>query len=232
MSRFQWADLITTDRAAAGAFAEALGWSVSAPLDPTSGYRVFHTAAGPTAGLSGTDAAEAGSTAHWLLQLRVDDLAQTLRRARFLQLDVLVTPEEGDPHTAIVADPTGAVFAITDAPAPATSALDGAVLRCDRPDLGARVYQTLFGLRAGAPSAQPGGSVTPLRDGDATVAWLFAPDDPPEHGLWIPVFDAAERASVPIAGSAGLSLDTARVRRMRAGGAETMVRFAPPPPEP
>jgi predicted enzyme related to lactoylglutathione lyase len=115
---FCWFELATTDQAAAKRYYETLfGWtSADMPIGPSEMYTIFR--------LGGRDAAAAhtlrpeqqaqGVPPNWLPYVRVDDADTTAARASSLGGAVIVPPfdvgESG--RMSVIADPTGAVFAV------------------------------------------------------------------------------------------------------------------------
>ncbi len=147
-SPFIWHDLVTTDPAAAAPFYEGVfGWRLRGEA---GGFQVLMAPEGPAAGLMQLgDEAEA----HWMVHVHTPDVDQLCRRAAFLQGEVLLEPEdmEGLGRSAVLADPSGAIFSamqLMDEAAPMGSEAFGwHALVASRPDLGARVYKTLFGYK-------------------------------------------------------------------------------------
>lgn len=120
---FCWADLATTNDARAALFhCKLFGWSA---VDRIAGRGRFTTieAGGQPFGsiyrLAGRHVA-AGVPSHWLPYVATPDLEGTLALARDLGADVVVSPQAvaGFARIAVIADPTGALLGLWQAPRP------------------------------------------------------------------------------------------------------------------
>jgi predicted enzyme related to lactoylglutathione lyase len=112
---FCWADLQTTDPATARAFyAKVLGWTFT-DVTGSMPYAVASVDGGMTAGVMAlpAPAKAAGAPPHWLPYVAVDDVDATVARAAELGGRVLSpTMTTGEGAFAVLADPTGGVFAV------------------------------------------------------------------------------------------------------------------------
>ena len=112
---FCWADLLTTDKKAARDFyAAVLGWRFTDIPGPMA-YAVANVEGGMTAGLMDLPPAarQAGAPPHWQPYVAVDDVERTVARAVGLGGVVIAPVMTMDAGTmAVVADPTGGVFAL------------------------------------------------------------------------------------------------------------------------
>lgn len=112
---FCWADLQTTDPAAARAFyAKVLGWNFT-DVPGSMPYAVASVEAGMTAGVMDlpAQARAVGAPPHWLPYVAVDDADATASRAAGLGGTVIVPPMTMEAGAfAVLADPTGGVFAV------------------------------------------------------------------------------------------------------------------------
>jgi len=112
--RFVWHDLMTNDPAASLAFYTGLfGWKTRRVEMGGMGVYTFFDAGGrENGGMVAMDPAQ-GIPSHWLSYLTVDDVDDLVRRAGELDLAVKYPPtdipEVG--RFAVVADPSGALFA-------------------------------------------------------------------------------------------------------------------------
>ena len=152
---FCWADLQTTDMAAAQRFYSAvLGWTIEA-VPASAPYGVASIDGKMTAGIKTLpEAARAmGAPPHWLSYIAVTDVRATTDAAVALGATVLMPPTTMGPGTfAILRDPTGAAFAIWHSPVSMGTMLYGEhggvgwneLLSTD-PDRARQFYTTLFG---------------------------------------------------------------------------------------
>lgn len=112
-----WTELWTTDLEASSRFyTEVVGWERGDREHPDGAYSLFESAGEPRAGLVPieTDEIETG----WAPYIGVDDLQETLARARELGGEVLLEPSPDfyDGLVAVLADPTGVGFLIYQFP--------------------------------------------------------------------------------------------------------------------
>ncbi|MDC3960584.1 VOC family protein [Polyangium jinanense] len=113
--QFCWADLMTTDPAAAKAFYTTLfGWTAEEMPFPGGTYTMFRKREHDVAGLGGQPPEEQsrGIPPHWNVYVSVDDINAVSAKAATLGGNILAPAfdvmESG--RMAILADPTGAVF--------------------------------------------------------------------------------------------------------------------------
>jgi predicted enzyme related to lactoylglutathione lyase len=107
--RFVWYDLLTPDpRAAQTFYSQTLGWKVET-WGADSSYKLLVAPGGPLAGLGPTSGG-----AHWLGYVWVDDIRDTLGRARSLGATVAVdaTDIQSGGQYAVLTDPQGAAFGV------------------------------------------------------------------------------------------------------------------------
>jgi uncharacterized protein len=108
---FTYCELHTADAPAAKSFYTRLfGWAMNDLATPSGTYTEIKTGEGIEGGLMG----ENGAAPYWLTYVRVPDVARTVTAARDLGAKVLQERHE-IPETgwfAVLADPTGARFAI------------------------------------------------------------------------------------------------------------------------
>ena len=106
-----WAELWTTDVAAASSFyGEVVGFERSAVDRPKGAYPIFVAAGEPRAGLVAIEDREIEPG--WAPYLGVTDLAATIKRCRELGGRVLLEPaaDLAQGRVALLADPTGGAF--------------------------------------------------------------------------------------------------------------------------
>ncbi|MDI1483787.1 VOC family protein [Polyangium sp. y55x31] len=113
--QFCWADLTTTDPAAAKAFYTALfGWTAEDMPLPGGAYTMFRKREHDVAGLGGQPPEEQsrGIPPHWNIYVSVADADAVAAKAAELGGNILAPAFEvmESGRMAIVADPTGAVF--------------------------------------------------------------------------------------------------------------------------
>ena len=116
---FCWADLQTTDPAAARRFySSVLGWTIT-DMPGGTAYGIASIDGKMTAGLKALPehVRAMGTPPNWLPYVAVDDVQATTTRATGLGAAVLLPPTTTGPGTfAILRDPTGAVFAVWHSP--------------------------------------------------------------------------------------------------------------------
>lgn len=126
--RFVWHDLMTNDAAASLAFYTALfGWKTRrVEMGGMGSYTFFDAGGRENGGMVAMDPAQ-GIPSHWLSYLTVEDVDDLVQRAGELGLEVRFPPtdipEVG--RFAVVADPTGALFAPFTSLSPAGLEPDG-----------------------------------------------------------------------------------------------------------
>lgn len=117
---FCWADLATTDPAAAKAFYGALmGWAASDSPDPSMPYTQFQAAGRNVAGMGPLPAglAAAGVPPHWTVYVATADADATVAKALELGGTVLAGPFDVGPfgRMAALRDPQGCAFSVWQA---------------------------------------------------------------------------------------------------------------------
>lgn len=115
--RFVWHELMTADAPAAAPFyAEVVGWTTQAGMNPEMEYTLLLAGDRQAAGLMAlTDQAKAGGAAPgWTGYVAVDDVDAGAARAVSLGGTVCMPPMDipGVGRFAVVADPQGAVIAL------------------------------------------------------------------------------------------------------------------------
>src|SRR5512144_3232171 len=114
---FSWTELLTPDDAAARQFyTKLLGWSFAeTPMGPGMTYTVYQLDGKPAAGrMKMVGPQFQGVPPHWSSYVSVADCDAAVARATGLGAKVLVPPQDV-PKTgrfSVLADPTGAVFAV------------------------------------------------------------------------------------------------------------------------
>lgn len=116
-----WVDLSTTDvQGATRFYGQLLGWEHDQAESATGTYVVARIAAGDVGGIMAERPAEvtAGVPPAWTVVVGTDDLEATVAHARGLSGSVLQEPMPipGGARIAVVADPTGAILALMEAP--------------------------------------------------------------------------------------------------------------------
>jgi uncharacterized protein len=167
---FCWIELATTDQSAAKDFYGSLfGWAVrDYPMGPGEIYSMFQ--------IDGADAAAAytlrsdqqaqGVPPHWLVYISVVDADETAKRAAELGGAVFAGPFDVSDYgrMAVLADPTGAMFAVWQAkahPGSTVAGVDGTLCwadlqTTDREKAGA-FYSGLFGWEFSTEGQDPSG---------------------------------------------------------------------------
>ena len=167
---FCWFELGTTDQNAAKSFYTSLfGWSVTEyPMGPSGVYTTFQLQ-GQDSGAAYTlrpDQRAQGVPPHWLLYIATDNADEAARRAGELGGKVYVPPfdvmELG--RMAVLADPTGAKFAVwqpKQKPGVGIRGIPGTVCWADlsTPDVDTakKFYSGLFGWEIAAGEGDPSG---------------------------------------------------------------------------
>ncbi|KAB1658009.1 VOC family protein [Pseudoclavibacter chungangensis] len=172
-----WLDLTSTDPQRSEAFyAELFGWRFeSGPID---GYRIA-TRDGLV--LAGLVAAEPGDPLDaWTVYLRADDLVRTYRTATDLGGTPYAAPTAIGDHAAgsVLADPTGAVFALLR---PGTFRGLGEVglpgypawfeLHSTDATTSIRFHERVFGLETDAVADEPGFRYSTMRDAEGETVF-------------------------------------------------------------
>lgn len=109
-----WADLQSTDPAAARAFyAEVLGWSFEIAGEEFGGYAQALVEGQRVAGVAGPTP-EPPARSAWTVYLHAPDLGATVAAATAAGAAVLLPPAQAGPfgHMALLSDPGGAVFGL------------------------------------------------------------------------------------------------------------------------
>lgn len=154
---FCWTDLSTPDAAGAKAFyCRLLGWeAVDLPVEPEGTYTMLRLGGRDVCALSQRPA-DQGSPA-WLSYVSVADVSDTADRARRAGATVVAEPFDvmDSGRMALLADPTGAIFAIWEARAHIGAGLvnDPGCLCLNQLDTtdaeaAARFYTEVFGWRS------------------------------------------------------------------------------------
>ncbi len=108
--KFVWADLITSDPAAATAFYTKLfGWNATVIFQKQKSYTVFTNAGHPVAGLVPRSTSNENRPSRWIGYIAVDDIAATLatvtKAGGTIRAPLRNFPDRG--QQAIVGDPEG-----------------------------------------------------------------------------------------------------------------------------
>ncbi|MEH2513560.1 putative enzyme related to lactoylglutathione lyase [Nitrobacteraceae bacterium AZCC 1564] len=113
---FAWYELLTTDRAEAGAFyGNVVGWHVKDASTPELAYAVLTAGDVPVGGLMDLpeDAQRLGATPRWVGYVAVDDMDATATQVRRLGGAILLPPTDTNiGRVSVVADPQKATFAL------------------------------------------------------------------------------------------------------------------------
>jgi hypothetical protein len=152
--RFCWAEVASTDQAAAKQFyASLLGWTHQDTPMPGGAYTMLFHAGAPIAGLYQLNPVH-GVPPHWMVYVSVTSADETARKAEALGGKVLVPPFDAMEfgRRAVLQDPTGALFSIWEPRAHhgfGRSDEPGAPVWCELmtndTDKAAAFYQELFG---------------------------------------------------------------------------------------
>lgn len=113
--RFVWYELMTSDPEAAIAFyGEVVGWKTQAWKD--GGYTMWVGSQGPLGGVTTLPepAKQMGAPPHWMANVTVADVDQTVAKVRELGGQVYVEPQDIPEigRFAVIADPQGASIAV------------------------------------------------------------------------------------------------------------------------
>jgi uncharacterized protein len=181
---FCWVDVTTPDPAAAKSFYTKLfGWTANdMPMPDGSTYTMAELGGKMVAGIAPLpeQARKTGTPAHLLAYVAVDDTDASAKKAESLGGKVLAGPMPMGPGTmAIVADPTGAVFALWHSPKPMGTMLMGEPgsigwneLTTTDVDRAGKFYTGLFGWKA-EPQQVPGMVYTVFKNGEAMAAGMM-----------------------------------------------------------
>lgn len=110
---FSWCELRTTDVEAAKTFyTDILGWETEAMETPNGTYTVLKAGGQPIGGITANPTA--GTPAHWMTYVTVDDVDKRIEKARAAGGEVLVPAFDapGVGRIATIADPGGAAISI------------------------------------------------------------------------------------------------------------------------
>lgn len=159
--KFVWYELMTTDPDAAVPFyKEVLGWGTETWQGPSEGmppYKMWMVGEGPIGGVMELpeQARAAGAPPHWLAYVAVEDADSIVAKAKGLGATVHVPPQDIPEvgRFAVLADPSGAVFALLqpsgDAPGhdgqPKVGEFSWHELMADNHAEALEFYQELFG---------------------------------------------------------------------------------------
>jgi len=195
---FCWPELATSDQAGAEKFYGALfGWTVEkSPMGPDAHYTIFQLNGVPVAaGATMQPEQKAqGIPPHWLSYVATADVDASLAKAKGLGGTALAGPFDVMEHgrMAILADPTGGVFALWQARQHSgvgvldeTHALVWTELATDDPKKAGAFYEALLGWKG---EAYPGMDYTVMKRGDAMVAGVMpkTPEMGPMPTQWMP----------------------------------------------
>lgn len=200
-----WAELGTTDPAAARSFYEALfGWNTNEVPMPDGPYTLLQKDDRDVGGIYplNEDQRAQHVPPHWMLYTAVEDADATAESARAHGATVSVEPMDipNVGRMAVLADPEGATFAVMQpGDHPGFSAKDepGALcwteLSTRDPKAATDFYGTLFGWDA-RDQAMPGGAYTMLSVDGTDVAGMVTMNE--EWGdmpaAWMPYFGIAD----------------------------------------
>jgi predicted enzyme related to lactoylglutathione lyase len=115
--RFVWYDLMTGDpNAAQDFYTKLIGWGTQEFEEGEQPYTMWTNQGTPLGGVMEIpdEARAAGAPPHWMAYVSVDDVAQTVARAKEAGASVLhdATDIPGAGSFAVLADPQGAAFAV------------------------------------------------------------------------------------------------------------------------
>lgn len=195
VNTFCWADLQTTDPAAARSFyGKVLGWQFTEIPGPTP-YAVGSVEEGMTGGIAALPdrARQAGAPPHWQSYVAVDDVEATVAKAVELGGSIIapvMTMETGS--MAVLADPTGGVFALWRPTRPSGTTVSGDTggigwyeLMTTDVEAARDFYGALFGWTFDEVP-MPTGPYTILKNDGVGIAGLMKlpPDDPGGRSFW------------------------------------------------
>ncbi len=237
---FCWPELATSNQAGAETFyASLFDWTMAVtPMGPDAHYTIFLKDGNPAAAGAALmpDVAAQGVPPHWLSYVSTDDVDASVAHAQTLGGTLLAGPFDVMEHgrMAVLADPTGASFALWQAKRhPGVGVLDEdrtlvwTELVTDDTAKAATFYGGLFGwTRESWASSEMDYSI--LKRGAAMAAGLMAktPDMGPVPNHWMPYFGTADcAATVKKAASLG---GACIVEPMAVPGVGTMAVLADP----
>lgn len=212
-----WVDLSTPDVAAALDFyGPLLGWSIERSTTPMGEYLVGSVRGREAAGMMAQDPEIVGMPAMWTMYICVDDIDATVHAVTENGGNLLTNPFEipGDARVAVVADPTGAMFALISGPKPEGSYFGdehGSVcwveLLTRDPAAAEPFYAVLFGWKAETQiTGDTAYTVYSLGD-DQVAGMLMMPDEVPSEApshwsVYFAVDDCAraERRTIELGG--------------------------------
>lgn len=210
-----WVDLATTDLEGAKAFYGGLfGWEAEDMAGPGGTYSLLRLDGAEVAGAF-EQPADGGVPAHWNTYVTVDDLDATMARARELGGTELMAAHdvEGAGRMSVLADPTGAAFAIWEPGGRigaelvnAPGALCWNDLGTDDPDAAGRFYGELFGWTMDDPREDDPTQHRSLRNAGTQNGSVYRQGEE-EQGVppnWLPYFATADLdASIAKVGELG-----------------------------
>jgi predicted enzyme related to lactoylglutathione lyase len=203
-----WVDLSTPDvEAAVDFYGPLFGWSIEKTTTPMGEYFVGSAQGREVAGMMAQDPEIVGAPAMWTTFVFVDDIDVSVEAVLEHGGNVLTAPFEipGDARVAVVADPTGAMFAVITGPrpdAPYFGDEEGAVcwveLLTRDPAAAEAFYAGVFGWKA-ETQIMGGTAYTTFSLGEDRVAGMMmmpdeVPSDAPAH--WSVYFATKDCAHV------------------------------------
>ena len=204
---FCWPELSTSDQAGAEKFYSSLfGWTLElTPMGPDAHYTVFHLAGQPVAAGSTLqpEAKAQGVPPNWLSYVATADVDASVAKAQALGGALVAGPFDVMEHgrMAVLADPTGGVFALWQAKNHSgvgvldeNNALVWTELVTDDTAKAGAFYEGLFGWK-GTSHNMPGYTV--FMRGEAMAGGMMAktPDMGPVPTHWMPYFGVADCAA-------------------------------------
>jgi hypothetical protein len=205
---FCWPELTTTDQAGAEKFyGELFGWTLArTPMGPDAHYTIFMKGDHSVGAAAQQGPEQKGIPSHWLSYASTTSVDQSIEKAKSLGATVIAGPFDVMEHgrMAVLADPTGAVFALWQANKhPGATAIDeeGTLvwteLVTDDTNKAGDFYTKLFGWTTEAwPGPIP---YTVFKRGTDTQAGGMMAKTPemgpnvPNH--WMPYFGVADTAA-------------------------------------
>lgn len=198
--KFVWFEHASNDSAQARAFYEPLfGWHTEEMPLGAETYAMIQNA---VAGIGGYRTALPGVSNRWLAYLSVEDVDAAHAGAVAAGAKSLTAPIDYGPvgRGAVVADPTGAVFALWKGsqgdPADVEHTPDGGWVwnELATPDAKAALafYEKVFGYTHTSMDMGPAGQYHLLKSGDKMRAGLMQPLDRQTPPLWLPYVMVAD----------------------------------------
>ena len=203
-----WVDLSTPDAQVACSFyAAALGWTFEHSESPMGTYHIAMVGGHQAAGLMASEPGS-GTPSAWTVFVRVASMEETVAAVINSDGKVLAAPFEipGGAQVAVVADPTGAVFALIaggpepdEGEPPLHRAEPGAVAWCELltldPHTAVGFYDAVFGWQAVLDAAS---GYSTFRHGDSDVGGMLpmpeeVPAEAPSH--WFVYFHSQDLAA-------------------------------------